>query len=297
MRQDRSTRIEQVRIEDVNILNPRVRNQKKFMDMTGNIANVGLKRPITITPSKPKVSHGKPYELVCGQGRIEAFLACGQKTIPAIIINATEEQALIMSLVENLARRQHRSLELLHGIEVLRRQGYDAKVIAQKTGLSLEYSHSVITLLEKGEERLLTAVEAGQIPVSVAVKIAEAGDDEQAALQEAYESKELRGRKLMIAKRLLETRKRHGKAMKYGGRSTRSGKSNLSGSDVMKIYQKEVDRKRLLTRKADITSGRLLFITEALRQLLKEDHFVTLLKAEKLSTMPKQLSHLLDSCR
>lgn len=200
-----------------------------------------------------------------------------------------------MSLVENLARRQHRSLELLHGIEVLRRQGYDAKTIAQKTGLSLEYSYSVITLLEKGEERLLTAVEAGQIPVSVAVKIAEAGDNEQLALQEAYESKELRGRKLMVAKRLLETRKRHGKSMKYGGRSGRSGKTNLSGSDIMKIYQKEVDRKRLLTRKADITGGRLLFITEALRQLLKEDHFVTLLKAEKLSTMPKQLSHILES--
>ena len=58
----------------------------------------------------------------------------------------------------------------------------------------------VIRLLEKGEHRLLRAVESGQIPVSVAVEIAEADDaDVQNVLHQAYEKKLLRGRKLMAA--------------------------------------------------------------------------------------------------
>jgi len=284
--------IKTIPIDEINILNPRVRNQRKFMDMAGNISKVGLKRPITVTESKSDNTHNKKYELVCGQGRIEAFLACGQKQIPAIVIDASEEQALIMSLVENLARRQHNTIDLLHGIEVLRKQGYNVKTIAEKTGLSVEYSHSVIILLEHGEERLLTAVESRQLPLSLAIKIAKSPDDEQRALQEAYENKELRGKKFLIAKRLLETRKRCGKSLRSGGRSGKSIQrdTNVSADDILKIYKKEVDRKRLTTRKADIVSSRLLFITTAMKQLLQEDNFINLLRAENLITMPKQLS-------
>lgn len=174
-----------------------------------------------------------------------------------------------MSLVENLARRQHRSLDLLHGIEVLQQKGYDAKTIAKKTGLTEKYATAILELLEMGEERLLSAVEAGHIPISVAVTIANSPNDEQKALQEAYENNELRGGKLKMAKRLLETRKQRGKGIRHqsgkGGRSRKAGA--ISSQDVLKIYQKEVDRKRLLTRKADAVSSRMLFITEALRRL------------------------------
>ncbi|MGE3769470.1 MAG: hypothetical protein AB7G06_00770 [Bdellovibrionales bacterium] len=52
--------------------------------------------------------------------------------------------------------------------------------------------------------------------------------------------------------------------------------------------------KRLLTRKADVASNRLLFVTEALRHLLKDDNFNTLLRAEGLTTFPKPLAGLMD---
>ena len=293
---DRNAKIKMISIDRINVLNPRVRSQKIFMDMAENITKVGLKRPVTVTASSSS-SDGKEYDLVCGQGRIEAFQACGQTHIPAIVIDASEEEALIMSLVENLARRQHRSLDLLHGIEVLQQKGYDAKTIAKKTGLTENYAKAVLDLLELGEERLLSAVEAGHMPVSVAVTIANSPNDEQKALQEAYENNELRGGKLKMAKRLLETRKQRGKGIRHqsgkGGRSRKAG--SISSQDVLKIYQKEVDRKRLLTRKADAVSSRMLFVTEALRRLCKEDHFTTLLKAEGLTTMPKQLSALMEA--
>ena len=48
---------------------------------------------------------GTQYDLVCGQGRLEAFLALGQTTIPAIVINASREDQYLMSLIENIARK------------------------------------------------------------------------------------------------------------------------------------------------------------------------------------------------
>ena len=93
-----------VPVEEVHILNPRVRNQVIAEEIRRNIRAVGLKRPITVTLSTdPKT--GKKYDLVCGQGRLEAFMDAGEAEIPAIVIDADKENAHIMSLVENIARR------------------------------------------------------------------------------------------------------------------------------------------------------------------------------------------------
>jgi ParB family transcriptional regulator, chromosome partitioning protein len=290
----RASEIKMIQIDRINILNPRARNQKIFHDIAVNITQVGLKRPITVTPCRSN-TQDKDYDLICGQGRLEAFMACGQKEIPAIIIDASEEQALIMSLVENLARRQHRASDLLYGIEVLRKNGYNGKTIATKTGLSHDYVNGLLNLMEKGEERLLAAVETGQMPIALAIRIAENPEDEQRALREAYESKQLRGNRLLMAKRLIDTRRRRGKTFSdESGRKRVKSDIVITSQSILKVYQREVDRKRLLTRKADVVNNRLLFITEALRQLLEEDSFKNLLRAEGLTTLPKPLAALMD---
>jgi ParB family chromosome partitioning protein len=289
----RNSEIKLIPIDKINILNPRVRNQKVFLDIATNMTQVGLKRPITVTPCRSGAA-GKDYDLICGQGRIEAFMACGQVEIPAIVIDASEEQALIMSLVENLARRQHRAADLLQGVEILQKQGYDAVKIAEKTGLSLEYVQGVLNLMSRGEERLLSAVEAGHMPIALAIRVAENPQDEQKALHEAYESKQLRGNRLLLAKKLMDTRRRRGKNFQDETRRNRiKSEKAISAQDVLKVYQKEVDRKRLLTRKADAVANRLLFVTEAMRELLGDDHFSTLLRAEGLTTLPKPLAGLM----
>lgn len=289
---NRNATIKLIPIDHIHILNPRVRSKKIFLDIAENITKVGLKRPITVTPSKS--TPGKHYDLVCGQGRIEAFQACGQTHIPAIVINATEEEALIMSLVENLARKQHRSMELLHGIEVLQQKGYDAKTIAQKTGMGETYTKALIDLLGRGEERLIAAIETGQLPLTVALAISDSPEDEQKALQEAYENKQLRGNRLLAAKRLLEVRKQRGKSISRGrAKATRT----MSSQEVLKIYQNEVDRKQVLTRRANGVHTHMLFIVEAMRRLTADENFLTLLKAEKMISMPVSLSEALEEKR
>jgi ParB family chromosome partitioning protein len=292
-----SPQIKMIPVDRINILNPRVRNQKIFFGIAHNIAQVGLKRPITVMPCRSGTAD-KDYDLVCGQGRLEAFVACGQTRIPAIIVDASEEQALIMSLVENLARRQHRALDLFHGIGVLQERGYDTKVIAAKTGLTSQYVRDVLNLLKNGEERLLSAVEAGHMPITMAVEVARAPNDEQRILREAYESKTLRGSKLLLVKRLIEQRRRGSKSLKGGhGKHRHRNDDKVSSQDVLRIYQREVDRKNLLTRKARVAEDRLLFITEALRRLFNEEHFNDLLRAEGLLTLPKPLAGLMGQKR
>src|SRR3954453_1675482 len=278
--------VEMVPVNQITVVNPRVRNQKVFKEITENIEQVGLKRPITVT--KHNDPDGPRYDLVCGQGRLEAYQKLGQTEIPALVIDAGAEDCAVMSLVENFARRQHRAIDLLHDIEGLKRRGYDESEIACKTGLTAEYVKAVIGLLENGEHRLLRAVESGHVPISVAIEIAQADDAEvQAILQQAYEKKLLRGRKLMIAKRLIEQRRRRGKGFRSGAQRR---EQPLSSTALIRAYREDVDRKRVLIRKATATRDRLIFVTEAMRKLLAEESFITLLRAEGLDTLPKNLA-------
>jgi len=280
--------LQMIPVDQIAVLNPRDRNGRMFEQIVGNIKSLGLKKPVTVTP-RDDLEDGKRYLLVCGEGRLTAFKSLGEKQIPALVVQVSNEDAFIMSLSENIARRKYSALELLVSIEQLSRQGYDKRVIAQKTGLSLDYIKGILLLFEKGEERLLAAVEAGRVPLSVAITIAETSDEDavQTALQDAYESGQLRGGQLMQARRVLQRRSALGKTLAH--RPARKGAS-VTSSSLVRNYQHEVDRHKLLIRKADFTRQRLLFVIEALRQLLADEHFSNLLRAEGLDTLPKQLA-------
>jgi ParB family chromosome partitioning protein len=282
--------IEMIPVDRVVVINPRVRNKRIFREIIANIAEIGLKKPITVT--RRDGPDGVRYDLVCGQGRLEAYQALGQPEIPALVVDATSEDCLVMSLVENFARRQHRAIDLLRDIEAMKERGYDDVAIARKTGLTIEYVRGVLRLLNKGEHRLLSAVEAGQIPVSIAVKIAGAKDEEiQDVLQQAYEKKLLRGNKLIAARRLIEQRRRRGKGLKINHPKR---ERTLSSTSLIRAFQEDVDRKRILIRKAETTRSRLIFVTEAMRKLLSDDNFVNLVRAEGLDTIPKNLGARID---
>src|SRR3546814_7388622 len=106
--------------------------------------------------------------------------------------------------------------------------------------------------------------------VSVAVSIADTDDaGVQYILQKAYESRQLRGRRLLMAKRLIESRRRRGKGLR--GSYHRTG---LVTSDaLLRAYRDDAEKKRLLVRKAEATRDRLVFMTEAIRKLFADENF------------------------
>lgn len=273
----------------IEVLNPRDRNNRIFEDIVGNIKNIGLKKPITVTPRKDADGNER-FLLICGEGRLKAFKSLGETTIPAMVVHVSDEDAFIMSLAENIARRQGRTLELLAGIDQLREQGYDRKEIAKKTGLSADYVYGILQLLKNGEERLLIAVEGGRIPLNAALAIAGAGNndkDVQAALQEAYETGQLRGNHLLQARKVIEKRRSLGRSIARGAPRK---VDDVTSSSLIRTYQNEVGRQKLMVKKAEFAQQRLLFVVEALRQLLSDDNFTNLLRAEGLDTLPKYIA-------
>lgn len=278
-----SGHVERIPISAIVVENPRERSEKTFRALIDSIAKVGLKKPIIV--AKVAGETGDTYRLVCGQGRMEACMALGETEVPAIIVEANEVERLLRSVVENVARRSQKPLELLQDIAILRDRGYSDHQIADKTGLSFFYVHEIGELIANGEERLLIAVESGQMPLSVALYISRAEEtDVQKALEAAYESGELRGKKLLEARRLVELRQRHGR---HKG-PVRQGQPpvRMTSAALVRAYRGEVERQQDMVRRAQSTRGSLLFLDAAFQQLLKDDNFLTLLRAEGLDSLP-----------
>jgi ParB family chromosome partitioning protein len=279
--------IRMISVDAITVLNPRVRNKRVFQELVTSIANLGLKKPITVSQRPGRAR----FDLVCGQGRLEAFIALGQAEIPAIVIDAAEEDCFVMSLVENLARRQHTPLELVRAIGSLRERGYTNQEIAAKVDFTPEYVAAICYLLENGEEKLINAVERGVIPYSIAMEIARAKEgDVQRALAQAYEEKALPGNQVLAIRQIIQQRNTSGKGMHSANASPRAPHKRVTSEALIHAFQRETERQRQLVKRASLTRSRLLFITSALKKLLAEDHFVTLLRAEGLYTLPTALA-------
>ena len=286
MTTDHPRQIEMIPIDRITVINPRSRGKNKFAQIVTNISNLGLKKPITVARRRSRNGE-QQYDLVCGQGRLEAYRLLGQTEVPAFVIEASKQDLLLMSLAENLARRSYTSSELLREIAALKDRGYSYTKIAKKTDLKVAYVQGIIRLLNKGEERLLRAVEKGQIPLTIAITISSSDDAEiQRALAEAYEKKNLRGKQLLRARQLIEERRIRGRGQKRQG----PRKGTIDSNGVLRAYQKEMTRQRNLIKKAKVCETRLLFVTSAVKQLLQDENFVTLLRAEALDEMPQNLA-------
>lgn len=278
--------IEHIPIAEIRVVNPRTRNKTKFQEIVASIAEVGLKKPITVS-RRELDSDGTRYDLVCGQGRMEACRALGETTIPAVLSDASREERLLMSLVENIARRPPSNRELIREVRNLRDRSYKTDEIARKLGLDRSYIHGIIRLVEHSEEGLAHAVEAGRLPISVAVGIAMGNDREvQQAFSEAYEKGDLRGERLRTARRIVAQRiARQQKAGKIA-----QTRRKITGEGLVREYQDRIREQRQLIKKANFTKERLLLLTTAIRRLMSDEHFVTLLRAESLVDMPEELA-------
>lgn len=284
-----SQQIEMIPIARINVLNPRARNKRVHREIVSNIETVGLKRPITV--SRRSGTGPIRYDLVCGEGRIEAFRMLGETEIPAIVIEASEAECFVMSLVENIARRQHRPIDLMHEIGSLHKRGYSDADIAQKIGVTASWVNMIVVLLNKGEERLLSAVETGLVPVSFAVDIARADHSEvQNLLMDAYAAGKIKGKRLATVRRMLDQRMQRSKTVAHDRLGKKNPPRKITAADLMRLYQREAEKQRLLVKKSDYAQTKLLFIVEALKDLLSDEGFTTLLRAERLETMPRALT-------
>ena len=291
MSENDAQKVEFVSIEQIRVINPRVRDKKKFDQIVQSIASVGLKKPITVSRRSGRNGEQTGFDLVCGQGRLEAFTALGHKEIPALIIEASREDRLLMSLVENIARRMTSPLDLALEIQRLKSLGYTHVAIGTKLGISDNLVGGFLSLLNAGEERLLVAAIMGQLPIHVAIEISRADStEEQRELLKAYEAKQVTHGSIRVIKRLIHQRKSLGK-MRVKSRSN----TRTSADGMVLAYRRETQRQKLLIRKAKICDTKLLFVVTALKRLFADENFVTLLRAENMIAMPKYIAQRLKT--
>ena len=281
-------KVQMIPIERIRILNPRHRDKKKFEIIVQSIKNLGLKKPIQVSVRSTDEAEGPGYDLVCGQGRIEAFTALGYKEIPAIVVEISKEDRLLRSLVENMARRNPAPLELINEIMRLKANGNSINEIAKKLDIEHHMASGLIALKKAGEERLLEAALKGKVPLGVAMEIAQTDSVEmQRELLKAYEGKQLNQFSIRAVKKLIEQRRFFGKQRGSAGKNPR--KSRTSADSLVNAYRRESQRQKLMVKKAHVCEARLLFVVTAFSKLVADVNFETLLRAESLPTMPKAI--------
>jgi ParB family chromosome partitioning protein len=280
-------------LDRIRIVNPRLRDRRKFEKIIESIRNLGLKKPIQVSPRHGASADGQQhYDLVCGQGRIEAFNALGYLEIPALVVEASKEDLLIMSLVENMARRYPAPGDLIVEIDRLKQAGYSNVAIGKKLDIADTMVSGLISLRNAGEERLLSEAVKGSIPLGVAIDISRTESPEaQRELLLAYEGGKLNQAAIRVVRRVLMQRRTLGKGLHTHDHQLKKGPTTADG--LVKEFKKETQRQRSLVRKAKVCDAHLMFITTAFRRLTIDEDFTNLLRAERLDTMPAFLAEII----
>jgi ParB family chromosome partitioning protein len=273
VKRDRS--IVRVPIAAVTVPNSRKNAKNKSAKLVQSIGSLGLKRPITVSRREKSNS----YQLVCGEGRLDAFSQLGQAEIPAIITDLSTEDCILMSLVENIARRRHSPVELVSEIGRLAKH-YRVPEIAKKLDLGQDFVRVIVYLLKNGERRLVSAVERGIVPPTLALEIAKAKSPAvQAALLETFAKERRTARQIALIRQLVEQRQRATKRAEVAA-------DQLTPEALGRAYRQEMNRRQLIEQTAELAHGRLMFIIGALRTLLGERMFSSILRDQGMDRLP-----------
>lgn len=279
--------VEMISIESIKIVSPRTRNKFRHDEIKDSIKSSGLRRPITVRRLKDDKFE---YALICGQGRLEAVSLLGDKLIPAVVVDIDSEEAYIMSLVENIARRKPRSNELYERIREMYLGGLDEETIAKYVGCTEGWVKSVMMLLNQGEQRLLSIVESGAIPVYMAVEFAKStGEESQNLLIEAYEKGIIKPTNVTKIREILELRNAGAKGVNQVSFAKKKPVVKLSADDLMNMYQESVNEHKKILTKYQYVDENLMICRKIMSELLTNNDFINLLDHEGLDHIPNAI--------
>ncbi len=133
-------------------------DNQQLMELGASIAASGVVQPILVRPLP-----GDRYQLIAGERRWLASELVGKPTIPAIVRNVSDEQAMEITIVENLQRADLNPMEQARAFD---RLGRDFKMtqeqIAQRTGKNRTSITNFLRLLRLPAE-IQEKVEAGEL--------------------------------------------------------------------------------------------------------------------------------------
>ena len=127
---------------DIKVIHPNPYQPRKIFDpekieeLAVSIRSSGIIQPLAVR----KGSDG--YALIAGERRLQAAIKAGLKEVPVIIKDVPDDQALILSLIENLQRENLNPLEEAEGYQRLIE---DFKLLQETVGEVVGKNRSTIT--------------------------------------------------------------------------------------------------------------------------------------------------------
>ena len=173
--------IKEVDLKDINPgrFQPRTNfDSEKLSELTNSIKNHGVISPILVR----EVGLNK-YEVIAGERRLRASKAANLKTIPCIIDQKKDQDALESALIENLQREDLNAVEEARGYDRLKREfGLTQDEVASATGKARSTIANSLRLLTL-PTKVLDMLSSGQIEKGHAKLLASL--DEQEATKAA----------------------------------------------------------------------------------------------------------------
>ena len=124
-------------------------NPETLTDLSQSIKEKGVIQPILV---KQNNNNGK-YEIIAGERRYLASVAIKKESIPAIILNISDNEAFELAIIENIQRDDLNPIEEANAIKkLIKDYNYKQDNIAKKLGKSRAHIANILRLLSLPQE-------------------------------------------------------------------------------------------------------------------------------------------------
>lgn len=157
-------------------INPK--NPRKAFDLvalgelSASIKIKGVIQPIIVRPTPADAEdQNAEYQIICGERRWRASAMAGSNTIPAVIRNLTDDEAIDVAITENLQRKDVSPIEEADAFKYLLDKGQSIADLCGRFGKSEFYVRGRMKLLAISDD-FRKMLDAGDISISQAMEIA-----------------------------------------------------------------------------------------------------------------------------
>lgn len=274
----KNRRYEEVPVDKIKVINPRNREAEQFDMNVQSIDHVGLMKPIRVNDKF--LDRTGMYELICGEGRLQAHQRLKRPTVLAEVITCTRKDAYLQSLVENLARTKPGSMSFARELKRLHDEGWNFEQIARVALKTESYIKDYIRLVEQGEERLIQGVEQGIFPIKFAMQVSASENGHlQNLLMDAFDEGIVTTANFAQARRIIVARSRSGKEKR---KTAEQYTVDQLKQDIVEATKTKVS----YVREAKGKESRFLTLLTGINELWQDPVLVNLLQEERLAERP-----------
>jgi ParB family chromosome partitioning protein len=277
IRSAKERRFTQIPIDKITVVNSRRRDEERFKETVRSIAEVGQQKPICVNERKFKRT--SRYELVCGEGRLEAARHLGWTHIWAEVINVEDEHTLLAGLAENLTRSKKDVIDFARRIVQMYERGMSYNDLVRITGKSESTIKQYITLMQKGEERLIRGIEEEHFTIEFAMQVIECTDE---AIRNLLMDEHLNGRisrrDVAYIKKILDERAAKGLSNK-----------DMTFTKLRSVIKEKQKEYKQLYAQNKIKRDDAIGLEDCVKTLWKDEYFCEMV--EKLKLQKPELSH------